>query len=211
MCGSLNPTQPSSVYPHSTDASSTGKKFEAGSVHTYFSTFVNPVYNPKQCSSRMHTTTVQTLPRSGTPGVLKEEKPRVSEEREGRKYDVQKKRVSCLLAGDWLQKNAIQYKDSAKASSAPSGLHTRHALTKTRKATCVTSVQKCLNIFQANVKTGRIFNVSGQLVDNLGDGVGEDTLPIHRPARSEFDSVPPPPLYFGGISTQTCIHTHRAV
>lgn len=56
---------------------------------------------------------------------------------------------------------------------------------------------------------GRIFNVLGQPVDNLSDSVGEDTLPIHRPAPAFTDLETKPAIFETGIKVVDLLAPYR--
>ncbi len=56
---------------------------------------------------------------------------------------------------------------------------------------------------------GRIFNVLGQPVDNLTDSVGEETLPIHRPAPAFTDLETKPAIFETGIKVVDLLAPYR--
>ena len=56
---------------------------------------------------------------------------------------------------------------------------------------------------------GRIFNVLGQPVDNLSDSVGEETLPIHRPAPAFTDLETKPAIFETGIKVVDLLAPYR--
>ena len=56
---------------------------------------------------------------------------------------------------------------------------------------------------------GRIFNVLGQPVDNLVDSVGEETLPIHRPAPAFTDLETKPAIFETGIKVVDLLAPYR--
>nr|QWK42124.1 CF1 subunit beta [Pseudochorda nagaii] len=56
---------------------------------------------------------------------------------------------------------------------------------------------------------GRIFNVLGQTVDNLPEGVGEETLPIHRPAPAFTDLETKPAIFETGIKVVDLLAPYR--
>nr|YP_009694327.1 ATP synthase CF1, subunit beta [Hapterophycus canaliculatus]AXU40744.1 ATP synthase CF1, subunit beta [Hapterophycus canaliculatus] len=56
---------------------------------------------------------------------------------------------------------------------------------------------------------GRIFNVLGQPVDNLPDSVGEETLPIHRPAPAFTDLETKPAIFETGIKVVDLLAPYR--
>nr|YP_010127907.1 ATP synthase CF1 beta chain [Lessonia flavicans]QPP20434.1 ATP synthase CF1 beta chain [Lessonia flavicans] len=56
---------------------------------------------------------------------------------------------------------------------------------------------------------GRIFNVLGQTVDNLGDEVGNETLPIHRPAPAFTDLETKPAIFETGIKVVDLLAPYR--
>ena len=56
---------------------------------------------------------------------------------------------------------------------------------------------------------GRIFNVLGQAVDNLSDSVGEETLPIHRPAPAFTDLETKPAIFETGIKVVDLLAPYR--
>nr|QWK43828.1 CF1 subunit beta [Costaria costata] len=56
---------------------------------------------------------------------------------------------------------------------------------------------------------GRIFNVLGQTVDNLGDEVGKETLPIHRPAPAFTDLETKPAIFETGIKVVDLLAPYR--
>nr|YP_010922908.1 ATP synthase CF1 beta subunit [Colpomenia sinuosa]WJZ45224.1 ATP synthase CF1 beta subunit [Colpomenia sinuosa] len=56
---------------------------------------------------------------------------------------------------------------------------------------------------------GRIFNVLGQPVDNLDDSVGEETLPIHRPAPAFTDLETKPAIFETGIKVVDLLAPYR--
>ena len=56
---------------------------------------------------------------------------------------------------------------------------------------------------------GRIFNVLGQAVDDLSDGVGEETLPIHRPAPEFTDLETKPAIFETGIKVVDLLAPYR--
>ena len=56
---------------------------------------------------------------------------------------------------------------------------------------------------------GRIFNVLGQPVDNLDDSVGEETLPIHRPAPAFTDLETKPAIFETGIKVVYLLAPYR--
>ena len=56
---------------------------------------------------------------------------------------------------------------------------------------------------------GRIFNVLGQPVDDLSDSVGEETLPIHRPAPAFTDLETKPAIFETGIKVVDLLAPYR--
>jgi len=56
---------------------------------------------------------------------------------------------------------------------------------------------------------GRIFNVLGQTVDNLGDDTGEERLPIHRPAPNFTDLETKPAIFETGIKVVDLLAPYR--
>nr|YP_010634142.1 ATP synthase CF1 beta subunit [Ecklonia radiata]YP_011006313.1 ATP synthase CF1, subunit beta [Ecklonia cava]YP_011006454.1 ATP synthase CF1, subunit beta [Eisenia bicyclis]QWK43260.1 CF1 subunit beta [Ecklonia arborea]QWK43544.1 CF1 subunit beta [Ecklonia radicosa]WAM63458.1 ATP synthase CF1, subunit beta [Ecklonia cava subsp. stolonifera]WAM63317.1 ATP synthase CF1, subunit beta [Ecklonia cava]WAM63599.1 ATP synthase CF1, subunit beta [Eisenia bicyclis] len=56
---------------------------------------------------------------------------------------------------------------------------------------------------------GRIFNVLGQTVDNLGDEIGNETLPIHRPAPAFIDLETKPAIFETGIKVVDLLAPYR--
>lgn len=56
---------------------------------------------------------------------------------------------------------------------------------------------------------GRIFNVLGQTVDNLGDDIGNETLPIHRPAPAFTDLETKPAIFETGIKVVDLLAPYR--
>nr|YP_009828286.1 AtpB [Sargassum fusiforme]QHN51253.1 AtpB [Sargassum fusiforme]QJC13503.1 AtpB [Sargassum fusiforme] len=56
---------------------------------------------------------------------------------------------------------------------------------------------------------GRIFNVLGQPIDNLGDTSGNETLPIHRPAPSFTDLETKPAIFETGIKVVDLLAPYR--
>lgn len=56
---------------------------------------------------------------------------------------------------------------------------------------------------------GRIFNVLGQPVDNLDASVGEETLPIHRPAPAFTDLETKPAIFETGIKVVDLLAPYR--
>ena len=56
---------------------------------------------------------------------------------------------------------------------------------------------------------GRIFNVLGQTVDNLGGSLGEETLPIHRPAPAFTDLETKPAIFETGIKVVDLLAPYR--
>nr|YP_009684096.1 ATP synthase CF1 beta chain [Lessonia spicata]YP_010990792.1 ATP synthase CF1 beta subunit [Lessonia nigrescens]QDP13920.1 ATP synthase CF1 beta chain [Lessonia spicata]QWK42693.1 CF1 subunit beta [Lessonia spicata]WOX59825.1 ATP synthase CF1 beta subunit [Lessonia nigrescens] len=56
---------------------------------------------------------------------------------------------------------------------------------------------------------GRIFNVLGQTVDNLGDEIGNETLPIHRPAPAFTDLETKPAIFETGIKVVDLLAPYR--
>jgi len=56
---------------------------------------------------------------------------------------------------------------------------------------------------------GRIFNVLGQTVDNLADEVGNETLPIHRPAPAFTDLETKPAIFETGIKVVDLLAPYR--
>ncbi|CAN0219333.1 unnamed protein product [Ectocarpus sp. 4 AP-2014] len=56
---------------------------------------------------------------------------------------------------------------------------------------------------------GRIFNVLGQAVDNLSDSVGEETLPIHRPAPAFTNLETKPAIFETGIKVVDLLAPYR--
>nr|YP_011006598.1 ATP synthase CF1, subunit beta [Halosiphon tomentosus]WAM63743.1 ATP synthase CF1, subunit beta [Halosiphon tomentosus] len=56
---------------------------------------------------------------------------------------------------------------------------------------------------------GRIFNVLGQTVDNLGDDTGEERLPIHRPAPAFTDLETKPAIFETGIKVVDLLAPYR--
>lgn len=56
---------------------------------------------------------------------------------------------------------------------------------------------------------GRIFNVLGQPVDDLNDSVGEETLPIHRPAPAFTDLETKPAIFETGIKVVDLLAPYR--
>nr|YP_011005615.1 ATP synthase CF1, subunit beta [Cutleria multifida]WAM62619.1 ATP synthase CF1, subunit beta [Cutleria multifida] len=56
---------------------------------------------------------------------------------------------------------------------------------------------------------GRIFNVLGQPVDNLNDSIGEETLPIHRPAPAFTDLETKPAIFETGIKVVDLLAPYR--
>nr|YP_010206507.1 AtpB [Alaria crispa]UAX21950.1 AtpB [Alaria sp. PI001]UAX22091.1 AtpB [Alaria sp. PI20]UAX22514.1 AtpB [Alaria sp. TTB000023]UAX22655.1 AtpB [Alaria sp. TTB000026]UAX22796.1 AtpB [Alaria sp. TTB000053] len=56
---------------------------------------------------------------------------------------------------------------------------------------------------------GRIFNVLGQTVDNLGDDTGNETLPIHRPAPAFTDLETKPAIFETGIKVVDLLAPYR--
>nr|YP_011006032.1 ATP synthase CF1, subunit beta [Dictyoneurum californicum]WAM63036.1 ATP synthase CF1, subunit beta [Dictyoneurum californicum] len=56
---------------------------------------------------------------------------------------------------------------------------------------------------------GRIFNVLGQTVDNLGDEIGKETLPIHRPAPAFTDLETKPAIFETGIKVVDLLAPYR--
>ena len=56
---------------------------------------------------------------------------------------------------------------------------------------------------------GRIFNVLGQTVDNLGDEIGNETLPIHRPAPAFIDLETKPAIFETGIKVLDLLAPYR--
>lgn len=56
---------------------------------------------------------------------------------------------------------------------------------------------------------GRIFNVLGQPIDNLGDTASNETLPIHRPAPSFTDLETKPAIFETGIKVVDLLAPYR--
>nr|QWK43683.1 CF1 subunit beta [Desmarestia aculeata] len=56
---------------------------------------------------------------------------------------------------------------------------------------------------------GRIFNVLGQTVDNLGDNTGDERLPIHRPAPQFTDLETKPAIFETGIKVVDLLAPYR--
>nr|YP_010445157.1 ATP synthase CF1 subunit beta [Macrocystis pyrifera]UTJ90658.1 ATP synthase CF1 subunit beta [Macrocystis pyrifera] len=56
---------------------------------------------------------------------------------------------------------------------------------------------------------GRIFNVLGQTVDNLVDEIGNETLPIHRPAPAFTDLETKPAIFETGIKVVDLLAPYR--
>ncbi len=56
---------------------------------------------------------------------------------------------------------------------------------------------------------GRIFNVLGQPVDNIGDSLGDETLPIHRPAPAFTDLETKPAIFETGIKVVDLLAPYR--
>ena len=56
---------------------------------------------------------------------------------------------------------------------------------------------------------GRIFNVLGQTVDNLGDNTGDERLPIHRPAPKFTDLETKPAIFETGIKVVDLLAPYR--
>nr|WRW10654.1 ATP synthase CF1, subunit beta [Ascoseira mirabilis] len=56
---------------------------------------------------------------------------------------------------------------------------------------------------------GRIFNVLGQTVDNLGESAGDERLPIHRPAPAFTDLETKPAIFETGIKVVDLLAPYR--
>nr|YP_009243739.1 AtpB [Sargassum horneri]AKO62510.1 AtpB [Sargassum horneri]QJC59384.1 AtpB [Sargassum horneri]QNU09357.1 AtpB [Sargassum horneri]QNU09495.1 AtpB [Sargassum horneri]UVW81147.1 ATP synthase CF1 beta subunit [Sargassum horneri] len=78
-----------------------------------------------------------------------------------------------------------------------------------QRGVTVYDTQAPISVPVGKTTLGRIFNVLGQPIDNLGDTSGNDTLPIHRPAPLFTDLETKPAIFETGIKVVDLLAPYR--
>ena len=78
-----------------------------------------------------------------------------------------------------------------------------------QRGVTVIDMQSPISVPVGKPTLGRIFNVLGQPVDDLSDSVGEETLPIHRPAPAFTDLETKPAIFETGIKVVDLLAPYR--
>nr|YP_009326975.1 ATP synthase CF1 beta subunit [Pleurocladia lacustris]ANS57534.1 ATP synthase CF1 beta subunit [Pleurocladia lacustris]ANS57678.1 ATP synthase CF1 beta subunit [Pleurocladia lacustris] len=78
-----------------------------------------------------------------------------------------------------------------------------------QRGVTVVDMQSPISVPVGKPTLGRIFNVLGQPVDNLSDSVGEERLPIHRPAPAFIDLETKPAIFETGIKVVDLLAPYR--
>jgi len=78
-----------------------------------------------------------------------------------------------------------------------------------QRGVAVVDTESPIRVPVGKATLGRIFNVLGQPVDNVDGGIGDETLPIHRPAPAFTDLETKPAIFETGIKVVDLLAPYR--